>query len=114
MSAASGGRAYYWTMPFTASHIAAVLPAGRVPWLRDPLIFSALVIGSTAPDAAHFIPFDVWWASGHSWSGLVVMDVPITLALVAVYWLVLAAPLRALAPPQIRARLPQNVLAVHR
>jgi len=101
-------------MPFTASHIAAVLPAGRVPWLRDPLILSALVIGSMAPDAAHYVPFDVWWASGHSWSGLVVMDVPITLALVAVYWLLLAAPLRALAPRQIRARLPQDVLAGHR
>ena len=101
-------------MPFTASHIAAVLPAGRVPWLRDPLILSALVIGSTAPDAAHFVPFDVWWASGHSWTGLVVMDVPITLALVALYWTLLAAPLRALAPQQIRARLPQHVLADHR
>ena len=37
-----------------------------------------------------------------------------TLFLVAVYWAVLAAPLRALAPHGVRARLPRHVLRPHR
>ncbi len=41
------------------------------------------------------------------------VNVPVTLALVALYWLVLAAPLRALAPNAIRARLPQHVMKPH-
>jgi hypothetical protein len=101
-------------MPFTASHIAAVLPATRFPMLRDPLILSAFVIGTMSPDVPYFIPFDIWWAWGHNWVGLFVLDVPVTLALVAIFWLVLAAPLRALAPVPLRARLPHNVLAAHR
>src|SRR3954463_10154543 len=101
-------------MPFTASHMAAVLPAARFPLLRDPLIMSAFMIGAMSPDVPYFVPYDIWWSWGHTWKGLFVMDVPVTLALVAVFWLVLAAPLRALAPRPIRARLPRNVLAGHR
>ena len=107
-------RTYPVAMPFTASHIAAVLPATRFPLLRDPLILSAFVIGTMSPDVPYFVPYDIWWAWGHTWSGLFVMDVPVTLALVALYWLVLAAPLRALAPRSIRARLPRHVIAPHR
>ncbi|HEX5018530.1 MAG TPA: DUF4184 family protein, partial [Actinomycetes bacterium] len=101
-------------MPFTASHVAAVLPATRFPLLRDPLILSAFAIGAMSPDVPYFVPFDMTWAWGHNWQGLLVMDVPVTLALVAMFWLVLAAPLRALAPEPMRARLPRKVLASHR
>jgi hypothetical protein len=101
-------------MPFTASHIAAVLPATRFPLLRDPLILSAFMIGAMSPDVPYFVPYDIWWAWGHNWQGLAVMDVPVTLTLVALFWLVVAAPLRALSPDPIRARLPRNVLAGHR
>ena len=97
MSAASSAAA---TIDGCHSPLATSPPCFRLAAFRGyviPLILSALVIGSMAPDAAHFVPFDVWWASGHTWTGLVVMDVPITLALVALYWLLLASPLRALA-----------------
>jgi hypothetical protein len=94
--------------------MAAVLPAARFPWLRDPLVMSALLIGTMSPDIPYYIPYDIWWSWGHSWQGLLVMDVPVTLALVALFWLVLAAPLRALAPDPVRARLPRKVLAAHR
>jgi hypothetical protein len=101
-------------MPFTASHVAAVLPATRFPLLRDPLVLSAFVIGAMSPDVPYFVPVDIWWAWGHSWFGLVVVDIPVTLTLVALFWLVLAAPLRALAPVPLRARLPRKVLGGHR
>jgi hypothetical protein len=94
--------------------MAAVLPAARFPLLRDPLIMSAFMIGAMSPDVPYFVPIDIWWAWGHSWQGLLIMDVPVTLALVALFWLVLAAPLRALAPEPLRARLPRKVLAGHR
>ena len=106
-------------MPFTVSHIAAVLPAGRFPLLRDPLILSAFVIGSMSPDVPYFVPF-ASWTDNYAWSytshaplaGFLV-NVPVTLSLVTLYWLVLAAPLRALAPHGVRARLPRNVLRPH-
>lgn len=101
-------------MPFTVSHVAAILPATRFPWLRDPLVISALAIGSMSPDVPYFVPMDFWWAFGHQWSGLWLQDVPVTVALVVGYWAVLAAPLRELAPDALRRRLPTGVLARHR
>jgi len=101
-------------VPFTVSHVAAVLPAGRFPLLRAPLIMSAFVVGAMSPDVPYFTPNVAWWESSHTWPGLVMMDIPVTLVLVAVYWTVLAAPLRALSPRGIRARLPQDVLRPHR
>lgn len=107
-------------MPFTVSHVAAVLPAGRCSLLRAPLIMSAFVIGAMSPDTPYFVPLSEWvptfaWGyHGHTWQGLVWMDIPITLLIVSVYWVVLAAPLRALAPRGVRARLPRHVLRPHR
>ena len=106
-------------MPFTVSHVAAVLPAGRFPLLRDPVILSAFVIGAMSPDVPYFIPLSSWvpsyaWSyTSHTWAGLVTLNIPVTLALVAVYWTVLAAPLRALAPQGVRARLPRHVVRPH-
>ena len=77
-------------------------------------MLSALAIGAMSPDVPYFLPMDFWWAWGHNWTGLVVQDVPVTLALVVVYWSLLAAPLRELAPTQIRRRLPTDVFAAHR
>jgi hypothetical protein len=42
-------------MPFTISHIAAVLPARR--WLRHGGLFSAAIVGSMAPDFGVLLPF---------------------------------------------------------
>jgi hypothetical protein len=113
-------RLYPGPMPFTVSHVAAVLPAGRFPLLRVPLITSAFIVGAMSPDASYFVPLSSWipiyaWSyHGHTWQGLLWLDIPITLAIVAVYWTVLAAPMRALAPRGVRARLPRNVLQQHR
>jgi hypothetical protein len=106
-------------MPFTVSHVAAVLPAGRFPLLRAPLIMSAFIVGAMSPDVPYFVPLSSWvptyaWSShSHTWPGLFLIDIPVTLFLVAVYWAVLAEALRALAPRGVRARLPRRVVRQH-
>ncbi|MEV0679907.1 DUF4184 family protein [Actinosynnema sp. NPDC050436] len=88
-------------MPFTASHVAAVLPLAR-----RPLVPSALVAGSLAPDLPYFALLrPVGGDYTHTWWGLVVVDVPIALAALALYRAVLLRPLLALAPAAVRSRV---------
>jgi hypothetical protein len=95
-------------MPFTASHSAAVLPL-----LGTGLPVSALVIGTLTPDLPYFVPLR-WGAvyppatlggPSHTVWALVSLD----LLIGAVAWLIwhalLAAPLLAMAPHPVRARL---------
>ncbi|MET9295955.1 DUF4184 family protein [Streptomyces sp. NPDC003077] len=90
-------------MPFTLSHAAAVLPAmRRTGAARGPLIASALVAGSFAPDLTYFAGTVVpgamlFGAFTHSPMGVLTVDVLITAALVGV-WLLLREPLLALLP----------------
>lgn len=100
--AASGGLG--WSnagMPFTASHIAAVLPL-----TRRPLVPSALVAGSMAPDLPYFV---LLYPGGgeytHTWWGLLLVDVPIALAALLVHRALLLEPALALAPAAVRSRV---------
>jgi Domain of unknown function (DUF4184) len=60
-------------MPFTISHIAAVLPAAR--WCKRSGQFSALAIGTMMPDLPYFLSPLAWHLHAHSlhsllwWSG---------------------------------------------
>lgn len=97
-------------MPFTLSHAAAVLPGIRRDGSgRGPLLPSALVAGSFAPDMTYYaasvfpaaMPFgDVTHAA---W-GVVTVDVAITAALVGL-WLLVREPLVALLPGRWRGRV---------
>ena len=97
-------------MPFTLSHAAAVLPGIRRDGSgRGPLLPSALVAGSFAPDMTYYaasvfpeaMPFgDVTHAA---W-GVVTVDVAITAALVGL-WLMIREPLAALLPERWRGRV---------
>ncbi|MEU8544470.1 DUF4184 family protein [Streptomyces sp. NPDC048717] len=97
-------------MPFTLSHAAAVLPGiRRGGTARGPLVASALVAGSFAPDTTYFaagaIPGAMEFGSvTHSPLGIVTVDVLITGALVAL-WLMLREPLVALLPGRWRGRV---------
>lgn len=90
-------------MPFTLSHAAAVLPLiRRSGTARGPLLASALVAGSFAPDVTYFADSVVPGAMEfggftHSAAGVVTVDVLITGALLAL-WLLLREPLLALLP----------------
>jgi hypothetical protein len=95
-------------MPFTGSHPAAVLPL-----LRTRLPASALVIGSVAPDLPYFVPLRLGefyppvslGVPTHTAWALVSLDLLIGLLAWAVWHGVFAAPLVAMAPARLRARL---------
>ncbi|MFF9911071.1 DUF4184 family protein [Streptomyces sp. NPDC013457] len=97
-------------MPFTLSHAAAVLPGIRRDGTgRGPLIASALVAGSFAPDMTYFaataIPGAMLFGDvTHSGVGVVTVDLLIAGALVAV-WLLVREPLVALLPGRWQGRV---------
>ncbi|GAA2725710.1 DUF4184 family protein [Actinocorallia aurantiaca] len=86
-------------MPFTLSHIAAVLP------LRSRFLLpSGLVLGSTVPDIPLFVPLSDR-PTTHSALGLVTWDLGMGLVLLAAFHLLLKHPLLALCPRAVRDRL---------
>ncbi|MFE5510753.1 DUF4184 family protein [Streptomyces sp. NPDC056529] len=97
-------------MPFTLSHAAAVLPGlRRDGTARGPLVASALVAGSFAPDMTYFAATALPGAMAfgdvtHSAVGIVTADVLIAAALVAL-WLTVREPLVALLPARWRGRV---------
>ncbi|MGW5741252.1 DUF4184 family protein [Amycolatopsis sp. NPDC003861] len=92
-------------MPFTLSHPAAVLPLAR-----RPLVPSALVAGSVAPDLFWFVPRlpGVGLTKTHELTSALWLDPLLALALLAVFQLLLKRPLTALAPQRLAERLPRD------
>ncbi|MFF2961385.1 DUF4184 family protein [Streptomyces sp. NPDC057963] len=97
-------------MPFTLSHAAAVLPGlRRNGTARGPLLATALVAGSFAPDMTYYADTAIPGAMEfgqvtHSVGGVFTVDVLITGALVAL-WLLLREPLVALLPRAWQGRV---------
>lgn len=87
-------------MPFTASHIAAVLPLARAP-----LVASALVIGSMTPDLPYFLPVLVSADVTHSPGGVVSLDAALGLGVFLVWHGLLSRPALASAPAALRGRV---------
>jgi hypothetical protein len=69
-------------MPFTISHVAAVLPFSR--WLRPRQLLSAAVIGSMVPDFGIFFPWHLLRSDTHGVLALVGFILPVGLAS---YWI---------------------------
>ncbi|MEU7606749.1 DUF4184 family protein [Streptomyces sp. NPDC040724] len=105
-------------MPFTLSHAAAVLPAiRRTGRARGPLVASALVLGSFAPDTFYFTDAIVegvmaYGTFTHSLAGVFTLDAVLTAALVGC-WLLLREPLVALLPRGWRGRVHAFVRGEH-
>ncbi|MEU9029566.1 DUF4184 family protein [Streptomyces sp. NPDC048383] len=105
-------------MPFTLSHAAAVLPAvRRTGRARGPLVASALVLGSFAPDVFFFLDSFVEGAMAygsftHSLAGIVTVDAVLTVVLAA-GWLLLREPLVALLPRRLQGRVHAFVRGEH-
>ncbi|MEU8515292.1 DUF4184 family protein [Kitasatospora sp. NPDC048722] len=90
-------------MPFTFSHPAAVLPLLRAAGERGPLVASALVAGSMAPDVPFFAESLLPGVYGHGglthrWWAVPTLDVVVAGALVAGWHGLLRGPLVALLP----------------
>ncbi|AWI27898.1 DUF4184 family protein [Streptomyces tirandamycinicus] len=96
-------------MPFTLSHAAAVLPCIRRDGAaRGPLVASALVAGSFAPDMTYFtasvLPGAMRFGEvTHGPLGVLTVDVVIAAGLVGL-WLMVREPLLALLPRRLQAR----------
>jgi Domain of unknown function (DUF4184) len=90
-------------MPFTASHIAAIVPIYAL--LGRFRVASALVIGSMTPDFHYFVPIDADRLTTHSIWGIVAYCLPMGLAAYVLYHLLAKEPLLALLPDWIAARV---------
>ncbi|MFD9129816.1 DUF4184 family protein [Kitasatospora sp. NPDC059571] len=85
-------------MPFTFSHPLAVLPLLHHGRARGRLVASALVCGAMAPDLPYFAGEFAAGRITHAWWGVPTVDVAVTALLVALWHLLLRAPLVALLP----------------
>jgi hypothetical protein len=89
-------------MPFTPSHVAAVLPLRGLA--RGALPFAALAAGSMAPDLPYFVPpLDGLNRWTHTAAGMVSVDVVLGLVMWAV-WRSIAPTLHELSPTAVRER----------
>ena len=88
-------------MPFTLSHAAAAWP-----FRKTRLEMPALVIGCFAPDFAYFlfIPYGLF---AHSLQGMFLIDLPVSLAVLWLFYACVRQPLSMLLPNGIRMRLKQ-------
>jgi Domain of unknown function (DUF4184) len=87
-------------MPFTPSHVAAILP-----FARTPLVPSALVIGSMAPDLFYYVPLPISRTLTHSLPGVFTVDLVFGIVLFSLWELVFRRPLTDFTPLPARSRL---------
>ena len=85
-------------MPFTVSHVAAVMPGYKL--LSRAHVFSAAVIGSMAPDFGLLLPRDPSRVETHSLMGLFTFCLPVGLL---AYWLT-----QLLIKPAVLEALPDS------
>ncbi|MCA2223244.1 DUF4184 family protein [Nonomuraea aurantiaca] len=91
-------------VPFTPSHIAAVLPLVSSPLFRRLANPWALAIGAMVPDLPIFLPFLPDYTDWHSWHGVVTTDLAAVLILLALFHLFFREPLISLLPPAFAGR----------
>ena len=89
-------------MPWTFAHPAAVLPLRR--YCPRHLSFPALVVGSLTPDLGYYVPGAEFATHAHSFSGSVLICLPLGLMVLAVLCL-LRKPLCYVLPQPHRAAL---------
>ncbi|MBL8819303.1 MAG: DUF4184 family protein [Planctomyces sp.] len=88
-------------MPFTPTHVVAVLPL----WpLRQWLPFSALAIGAMVPDLGMFLPI-VGYSETHTPLGVFTNCVPAGVVVFFLFELLLRRPLVALLPGWLQGRI---------
>ena len=70
-------------MPFTVAHVVLARPLWRVVGTRLPL--SGIVVGSVAPDLEYLAHLDSERTIGHLLHGVFLLDLPLALALLALW-----------------------------
>jgi uncharacterized membrane protein (DUF485 family) len=89
-------------MPFTPTHIVAILPIAGIK--RFPLPFSALAIGSMIPDFPLFVAISPSYSTTHSIPGVITACLPLGLGCFLVFHVLMKRPLFALLPTAIQGR----------
>jgi hypothetical protein len=87
-------------MPFTLAHASAALPLRRLK-----LVWSALVIGTFAPDFWLFLGLPAAHHESHDLPHLLIFALPMALVVLWLFHRVLKRPLLELAPEGLRLRL---------
>lgn len=87
-------------LPFTGAHPLAVLPLCGRPRLDS----TCLVIGTMAPDFEYFVRIKQASEISHTWLGLIVWNVPVTLVLAFVFHHLVKWPLVLVTPSPIARR----------
>jgi hypothetical protein len=90
-------------MPFTVSHIAAVLPVHKP--LRRLGLMSAATIGAMAPDLDLILPIRLTREQTHSWLALLTFCLPVGLAAWALFQALIKPALIEVLPNRIYGRL---------
>jgi len=98
-------------MPFTVSHIAAVLPFRR--WLRKYGIFSAAAIGAMAPDLDLILPLRLTRAQTHGSLALLTFCLPVGLVVWALFQILIKPAVLEVLPNRVYARLQADHLGLN-
>ncbi len=84
-------------MPYTLSHVAAIIPLNK-----KPMVLSALIIGCMSPDFLYFLPYLPYYDFTHTFFGLIFYCVPASLIVYFIFHRVMRQPLTSLLPPFIQ------------
>jgi hypothetical protein len=98
-------------MPFTVSHIAAVLPFRK--WLRQFGIFSAAAIGAMTPDLDLILPVRLTRAQTHGALALLTFCLPMGLAVWALFQVLIKPAILEVLPNRVYARLRTDHLGLN-
>ncbi|TAL43018.1 MAG: DUF4184 family protein [Salinibacterium sp.] len=90
-------------MPFTASHAVVALP-----FVRTPLLPAAVAVGAMTPDIPLFFNVGIDYWTTHTFPGMFLVGIPLALALLSVWRVMLRPAVPHLTPGWVRARLPQD------
>jgi hypothetical protein len=87
-------------VPFTFSH-----PGAVVPLRRCKLAFSALVVGSMAPDFEYFFRLTRLGRTSHHFPGIITFTLPVALAVLLIFHVLVKWPVISLLPRGLQARV---------
>jgi hypothetical protein len=87
-------------VPFTLAHTAAALP-----FRRTPLIWSALIVGTMAPDFEYFLRMQAEGCYGHTLQGAFIFTLPLALLTLWLFHAIVKIPLVQLCPYELQKRL---------
>lgn len=87
-------------MPFTVSHVAAVLPLRKLN-----LVWSALVVGSMAPDLPYIVGTTNYRSLGHQFPGIIEFTIPASIFALWLFHAAIKRPAVTLLPIGMQQRL---------